>query len=51
LDNDGTSNVLDNEIDGEISTVPAPVTGYVTPLALAIQEHLGMEVIIRSVSL
>ena len=32
---------MDNEKDGVRATLPAHVTGYVTPLAFAIREHLG----------
>jgi hypothetical protein len=48
FDKDGTSKVCDNEREGERETVPAPVTGYVTPLAFAILVLLGAVELIRS---
>ena len=41
LERDGTNKVFGKERDGERATVPAPVTGYVTPLALAMHVHFG----------
>ena len=38
---EGTNKVLDNENEGVRATLPAPVTGCVTPLAFAIRERLG----------
>jgi len=41
LDSDVTSRVCGNEKEEESATVPAPVTGYVTPLALAMHSRFG----------
>ena len=41
LARDGTNKVFSNEKEVESATVLAPVTGYVTPLALAMHVRLG----------
>jgi len=38
---EGTSKVCYNDKVGDKSTVPAPVTGEMTPLTLAMQVHRG----------
>jgi hypothetical protein len=40
--------VLDKESEGDKETVPAPVTRYMTPLALATQVRLGGVILINS---
>lgn len=48
LDRDGTSKVLGNKKDGDRETVPAPITGYVTPFALTMHLLFGLVELERS---
>jgi hypothetical protein len=48
LEREGTKRVLANEIEDDISTFPAPVTGYITPLALNILFCLGYVISTKS---
>ena len=41
FDSDGRRRVWDRKRERDNNTVPAPVTGYVIPLALEMQVHLG----------
>jgi hypothetical protein len=48
FERDGTNKVLGKEIDGDNDTVPAPITGYVTPLALIMLDRLGVSFVVKS---
>ena len=48
FERNGTNKVLDKEKDGDKTTIPAHVTGYVTPLAFTISIHLGWVTSIKS---
>ena len=48
LESDGTSKVFGIEKERERATVPAPVTGYVTPLALAMHIRFSWVVLEKS---